>query len=47
MLRKRNTDSAITADPPNDKIAAVHIEAATKARAKSRIPSSLKLPNDR
>ncbi len=27
MLRKRNTDSAITADPANNKVAAAHIEA--------------------
>jgi hypothetical protein len=34
MLRKRNTDSAITADPPNNKVAAAHIEAVPKPELK-------------
>jgi hypothetical protein len=34
MLRRRNTDSAITADPPDDKVAAAHIEAAQKPELK-------------
>jgi hypothetical protein len=43
MLRKRNTKSAITADPSNDKIAAVHIEAATtKASAKGATTTFLR-----
>jgi len=34
MLRKRNTDSAIAADPPNNKVAAAHIEAVPKPELK-------------
>ena len=49
MLCKRNTYSAITADPSNHEIAAVHVEAAAEADSKAATTflRTLKLPNVR